>query len=172
MPKKRKRKATKQQLKNLAKGRAKRAANIRKRKRRKPKTRTITKTIYKRRPMAKRRRTTNLTGGSGDVNPQLYSAKAVTTVADQPYTQAFLTPISRLPKSGTRVAVMEILKVYCWLYSKAAIAAAGETAISVNMMFGTKDYGITEVFPMEPTMFASAEIREYGAFTALGNLLI
>lgn len=172
MPKKRKRKATKQQLKNLAKGRAKRAANIKKRKRSKPKTKTITKVIYKKRPMAKRRRTStnNLTGGSGDVNPQLYSGTISTTVADQPITNAMLAPISRLPKTGGRVAVMEILKIWAWLYPNAAIANVAETAWSISLNFGTKDHGIIEAFPNDAQSFAHFEYRQYGAFTAGGTL--
>lgn len=173
--KKKKRKCSAAQLAALAKGRAKRRRLIGKKrtKKRKIVKKPFTIQAKKTRKMTKRRRTaTNLTGGSGDVNPQLYSGTISTTTQDVALTSAFLTPISRLPKTGTRAAVMEILRIYVWIFDKAAIAAAGETAAAITMSFGTKDFATVLTAPSEASIFAQAELRRYGAFTALGIFIL
>jgi hypothetical protein len=116
----------------------------------------------------KRRRTTDgsLTGGTGDVNPQLFSGFAATTVADTPHTTAFITPISRLPKSGGKATVMEVLKVYTWI-APLATGAAAETIQVYTAAFGTKDYGnTTNAYADNPTLFAYHQYQLNGAFTA------
>ena len=160
-----KRKCTPQQLKNLAKGRRIRARNL-KRKRKTTKKRTPPK---KRRTMKRRRVSNDLTGGTGDVNPQLFSGKIATAVADTPITSAYITPISRLPKTGARATVMEILKVFVWFRYTPAIANVAETYVTELLNFGTKDHGVTWAETSEPSTFAAAQLVLSGAFTAGGT---
>lgn len=158
-----KRTATAKQLRALAKGRKIRKSNIRRGKRKGNPRRYI-----RRRPM-KRRRTDTLTGGSGDVNPQLFSGKITTIANDTPISNAYLNPISRLPKTGTKVAVMEVLKVYVWL-PDTLVTGAVETTYMATINFGTKDFGTSNLVRAgEPTVFALLTVLRNGAFTVGGT---
>lgn len=156
-----KKKCSPAQLRALKKGRLTRKRKLReKKKKNKPK---------KKRKMTKRRRTnTSLTGGTGDINPQLWSGIAKMSVVNQPATSGFITPISRLPKSGNRVTVMEILKIYVWM-APTNIVAAGETYQNIHINFGTKDRGIAASTADEPSIFAYLRKNYLGAFTAGGS---
>jgi len=59
----------------------------------------------------KRARADSLTGGTKDVNPQIYSFTIAQTVADTAQQQAFPVPIPRYPGSSSRAVVMEIIRV-------------------------------------------------------------
>lgn len=174
-----KRKATRKQLKNLARGRKIRAANIRKGKRKTTTKRRKTipkkrKTIPKKRKMAKRRRTGSvgssfdLTGGSGDINPQFFSGKTHTVVADQAITYEFQTPISRLPKTGQRIPVMEVLKIFSYITPKSVMAVA-QTSFAISQTFGTHDFGTTDTPPYDPKVMVKFEMHSAGAFTPGGS---
>ena len=62
--------------------------------------------------MAKRRRMgDSLTGGSGDVNPQTMQFVLNPALTGGVQEWDIVTPYSRLPRSGNKVTIMEILKI-------------------------------------------------------------
>jgi len=183
MPKKsrkRKRKPTAKQLRALARGRAIRARKLRRKLPRKVPKKFIGKTLRdpttgeryeivpkKRRVMAKRRRVSGdrLTGGTQDVNPQLFSGMTKQIVINQAITPAFITPISRLPKSGGRTTVMELLKVWAYLPEE-IIGNVDETIKTSIFNVCTKDYGTVCAGAEEPTVLLGVAKNSQGSFTA------
>jgi len=94
--------------------------------------------------MAKRPRGDRLTGGSGDVKPQLFALNLQTqSAADTSFSTAFQTPVPRIGPSANKATIMEVLKVYfsiqggdathdAWCYlATAAIQAAGVSTLTV-----------------------------------------
>jgi hypothetical protein len=77
--------------------------------------------------MSKRRRgpSDNITGGTGDYNPQYYTMSLLQTAADTSTTAAFPLPVPRFQGSGRsdRSTIMEILKVYFIWDDFTAVAA-------------------------------------------------
>lgn len=165
---KKKRKVTKKQLQALAAGRAKRKRNLKRRN-----STSNIKTKKRRKTYRRRNSTTNmksLTGGTGDVNPQLFSGDNIMAVANAQRTVAFITPISRLPKFGTRATVMEILKIYVYI-AEEIMGVAVETIKECTVGFTTKDFATTPFNASEPTCFAYFVKDIIGAFTALGSYM-
>ena len=151
------------QLRALKKGRLARKRKLRAKKKNNPKKK---RKVTKKKPMKRRRSTVNdLTGGSGDVNPQLFSGEGRTTAINTPHTSAFATPVSRLPKHGNRVAVMEILKI--WVYpAPFTVTAVGEGYYNIWVNFGTKDFGATAATAKEASLFAYLRRNYKHAWTA------
>jgi len=176
--KKLKRKATKEQLRNLAKGRAIRKRNLlKKRRKRKPtkeqlrnlaKGRAIRKSNLKRK-MTKRRRTESLTGGTGDVNPQYMHGHVTMATTDTPHTMSFAVPIVRLPQGG-RVTIVEVLKIF-WQPAPWMLNTALQVRQIQYIAFSTVSFGnaLRAEFN-EANVFAYMKIEHEGAFTALGSM--
>jgi len=161
--KKRKRKPlTQKQLKALERGRAIRRKQLHKHyKRKNPNPKR-----YKR-PLMKRRKLTNdLTGGTGDVNPQYYSGEVRMAVANTTLTFGFITPHSKLPRQGNKVTVMEVLKLYLWFPTE-AINNAAETHQRAGITMSTKDFAAVYATSSEPTVIAKLMWTGWSAFTAL-----
>jgi len=112
--------------------------------------------------MAKRPRGDRLTGGSGDVKPQLFALNLQTqSAADTSFSTAFNTPVPRITPSASKATIMEILKVYftvqggdaahaAWCYLSTAsvqdagvntlTAANGAAALSDPRVFAFMNY--------------------------------
>lgn len=163
-----KRKCSPAQLKALAKGRAARLKSIKARNTKRRKT-----TKGPKRKRKRRRRTTvmssfTLTGGTGDVNPQFFSAQIAQVSNDSTVTNAYHSPVNRLAVKGNKKAVMEVLKIYC-NFSPSVTAVTGVNTRRQVLIFGTRDYGTTAVTLAEPTSFGFAEYDWINAFTAGGS---
>jgi len=89
--------------------------------------------------MAKRARRDILTGGSGDVNPELFRCQLPANNATVTSTQ-FPLPIQRLNNRG-RAMVMELLKVIYTLPSAVSTDAVNE----INICLSTSDRGAATV---------------------------
>lgn len=177
--KKRKRKCTAKQLKNLAKGRAIRKKNLAKKHHNPSKKRKYTTNRRKKAKPISKRRTSKprqdltmakvLTGGTGDVNPQLYSGIVQLLAANTPRTIGFLNPVPKaiFGKQG-RATVMEVLKIFVNFDSYEAMVAA-ITLKDRSMTFTTRDFGAVPVDFEEPSCFAFFHDSCQGAFTALGS---
>lgn len=116
-----KRKCSKKQLAALARGRKKRKANLRRKRpyKRRKSTRRLKSPTKKKRKLKRRNSTgsMHLTGGSGDVNPQFISGLAQFLGQTPPYSklvqyQTIPNPVSKLPRKGAKVTVLEVLKIY------------------------------------------------------------
>lgn len=167
MVKKKKRKATKKQLKALAKGRAKRARNL-KNKQKKARTKVVTK---KRKPMAKRRRTNygnTLTGGTADVNPQFYHGKVTQSGNDTTTSTAFIVPVPRFGTTANKSVVVEILKVFSEMTLFDVVGAAAETVKTMSWYMSTKFHDDTPIYAESADVFCWDLETSFGAFTALG----
>lgn len=107
--------------------------------------------------MYKRRRVSeSLTGGTGDVNPQILSAN-LTCTAGNSVTTTIPIPIQRLPSGGAgRAQVMEVLKV---LFMP---TLSNETDASVDVVLSTKNFGTTQANNYDPAVF-----QRFGYFTKL-----
>ena len=101
-----KRRATKKQLRNLAKGRAIRKRNLLKKRRQ-------TRRQKPKRKMAKRRRTNgSLTGGTHDINPQILTITWEQVAADSTQNTTVNNPVAKgLFAQRNNATLMEILKV-------------------------------------------------------------
>jgi len=185
MPKRKlKRKPTKEQLRNLAKGRAIRKRNLlkEKRKTRRPKrkrkrkpTKEQLRNLAKGRAirksnMTKRRRTNgSLTGGTGDVNPQIltmsWDHEAGATLKDL----QFHSPVAKgLFAKANHATVMEVLKVWFHLplYKIVTVAA---TIDFRRCCVATQDMSGVIADGRLASVYAMAEQYNEHAFTAAGS---
>lgn len=121
--------------------------------------------------MAKRRRLTNdLTGGTMDVNPQMYTAHLIMSTADEPKTGTIMLPLCRVgPTTQNKSIVIEILKVYCLLSPFADLDSAAELRKEMTCALSTIDHGITVCGMHHSDCFAYFTKFLHGAFTALGT---
>ncbi|GAG75379.1 unnamed protein product, partial [marine sediment metagenome] len=144
------------------------------------------KRTYKKRakPIRKRAKTTRkgpkrryyqtnmiqLTGGSGDVNPQWYAAELLQSGTNAVTTKEFANPVARgiFAKSG-KATVMEILQIYVEMPPFDAIAAAAETQDTRMINLGTKNHGTVAVNLAEPSVFFHESHTRLGAFTEAGT---
>lgn len=120
----------------------------------------------------KRARTSSgdLTGGTGDVNPQLLSDSITQSAADTTTTQQAVLPIQRISANAPQQAiVMEVLKIYVQMPSFGAIAAVAETTDTMNLVFSTRNTGTTNQSLSDPAVFAVIRTVRQGAFTAAGT---
>lgn len=115
--------------------------------------------------MPKRKGSSGITGGTGDVNPQWF---LITTIAGASgtYADASTTlPRERLPY-GNKSQVMEVLKVHFFLDPALTLTA---TAISVftslRQYLLTKSFGTTE--PTAPSM--GGQVIAFRHFSAIGT---
>lgn len=159
-----KRKATKKQLRNLAKGRAIRKRNLLKKRKRKRRTKP-------KRKMAKRRRTGDtLTGGSRDVNPQFMNMFVAQTIANTIVEGCFNTPVVRIPGPGGRVTIMELLKVY-WMAHTWVPAVAGLINQQQYMSISSVPQGTLNMPEYsEPNVICQSMLMQSTAFTAGGTV--
>lgn len=91
--------------------------------------------------MSKRKAAGDLTGGSGDVNPQWFNLSTVQASADANTTTAFALPVQRLNNKTGKSLVMEILRI-CWdlpLYEPPAAST-----FSSYGFLSTKDPGLPQ----------------------------
>lgn len=109
-----------------------------------------------------------LTGGTGDVNPQLLSFSAAQSGADTTTTTTQALPIQRLPTGG-RSQVLEVLKVFAHVPVFGAVASATEAADSVSVFLSTSSFGTTAITYSEPRVFWASIRAMEGAFTAAGT---
>lgn len=115
----------------------------------------------------KRGRGDQLTGGTGDVSPQLLSEILNMTVANTFVETTIPLPQNRFNLKKGRSIVVEVLKVYFTLPAKDNNHAAGGDISVAQAQIGTVTIGAYQ--PGNTRVFAFAE-REYrGAFTALGS---
>lgn len=119
--------------------------------------------------MAKRARGNgDLTGGSGDINPQYFTLPQNLLSAANTYTEGTIpTPIPRNRVSGGKATVMEILKVYFNLPEADANSAAGGSVIQAQAQLTTRS--LTAMSQGNPAVFAHCEKMMRGAFTAAGS---
>jgi hypothetical protein len=121
--------------------------------------------------MSKRQRSDVLTGGSGDVNPQIWHLIAYASAPATLTETAFSTPIARLSKSGNRITIMELLKVAWISGANPVIAAAGETAATHYCDIITRTNPGGTPGPGTPGWIDGVHYERSGAFTAAGTYL-
>lgn len=92
-------------------------------------------------PYYSSRKASTLTGGTGDVNPQLLRQLCSVSAAAAGVTTTVAMPVQRLPQSG-RAQVMEVLKVYITADTSALL---GSTTLmkQLRFMLLTKNPGST-----------------------------
>lgn len=113
----------------------------------------------------------NLTGGTGDVNPQWFKFKVTQTAADVNTQLQVTLPVTRTPTSS-KVTIMEVLKVRATSTAGNWMPAA---AIQyVNIAFGSSNLGTgagNEVFPDNPHVFAYLHAESVATASALNQTL-
>jgi len=119
--------------------------------------------------MAKRRRTGDqLTGGTGDVSPQLLSGLVLQTAADTTTTATIALPVNRIPGSDKDVTIIELLKIWCD-FPQLIGTAVGEVGYNLGVFFTTTSFGTTATTFNDPAVLALIQIQKRGAFTAAGT---
>jgi len=104
-----------------------------------------------------------LTGGTGDVKPEVMSFKCTQSAADTTTSIQQTLPIMRnfSSQNRSRAQVIEVLKVFFWVDNSSVISSA------VSVYLSTKNFAATATNFGEPTVFAAAQYREL--FTTSGE---
>lgn len=110
-----------------------------------------------------------LTGGTRDVNGQLFKMTVSQTAANTNTEGEFPIPIQRLQGANGRSQVMEILKFYVSRGVIEAQAAVGEVQKRVSQSVTTKSFGTSTVSVVEPSALLYCNFKNTGAFTAGGT---
>lgn len=100
--------------------------------------------------MSKRKRGDSLTGGTGDISPQLMSTSFTQSGADATTTTQFVLPQERLA-SSTHPSIIEVLKVF---YSFGNFNNQVETDNDVRLTLSTKSFGTTATSFENPSIFS------------------
>lgn len=109
-----------------------------------------------------------LTGGTGDVSPQLWNLGALTLSAANTFTEDEIpVPVTRYNSSRTRATVMEVLKVFISMPDTDANNSAGGSVIHASVNLSTKS--LNGNTPQSSSVFAFAQRANRGAFTAAGT---
>lgn len=115
----------------------------------------------------KRGRGSELTGGTGDVSPQLLTMNVVMTAANTLTTAEIPLPINRFKEKSGRVVAVEALKVFFDLSEADANPAAGGSVLQISANLATASVGSTG--STDPRVFAFTQKNIRGAFTAAGT---
>lgn len=94
-----------------------------------------------------------LTGGTGDVSPQLYSMTVIQAQANTFVEQAFPNPVPRYSSSKDKAIVLEALKAYFYLPKLNALDIGNEAVFAQLSTISLTGYS-----PGGPTVFAAAEL--------------
>lgn len=116
--------------------------------------------------MAKRRVDT-LTGGTGDVSPQILTASITLTAANTFTEGTIALPQNRFQTRPDKAVVIEVLKIYWYMPDFDANPAAGGTILLARAQIGTAS-NTTIQFGNPKNLFA-VEKSLQGAFTAAGT---
>lgn len=94
-----------------------------------------------------------LTGGTGDVNPQWLTIRSNAVLGTSFTTTAVPTPINKFPEGSGRVVIMEILK--CFFYPGQLIGANSDD--NLQMYLTTKNFSTTvpSLAQAEPSIIAA-----------------
>ena len=112
----------------------------------------------------------DLTGGTGDVNPQLLSDSITQSAADTTTTQQVVLPIQRIAANAPSTAiVMEVLKIWVQNAAFGDVGNVAETSKSQNLVFSTRNTGTTNQSLADPAVFAVIRTTQQGAWTAAGS---
>lgn len=110
-----------------------------------------------------------LTGGSGDVNPQLLRGQVVQTGADTTTTGTFALPITRIPGSGKMVTIVEFLSMTFDFISMGSIASVAELIDTQTVGVFTQNVGGNVVAYDDAACICMRSFTLQGAFTAAGT---
>jgi len=92
----------------------------------------------------KRARGESLTGGTGDVNPQIYNLTIVQPIPDGTGISTFPVPVYRFPLKRDRAMVMEVLRVQWIVENLASVANANSV---VGLISTSTPAGIQHLTP-------------------------
>lgn len=121
--------------------------------------------------MAKRSRNDTLTGGTGDVNPQILTTRVTESAADTTTTLQIALPIPQIPVGG-KATIFELLRVYMNFGTAFSGTGVAETEFERLVSISTKNFGTTVVANNDPTVFLRYDQAKRGAFTAAGTYFI
>lgn len=109
----------------------------------------------------------DLTGGSGDVSPQLLTATVTMSAANTLTEVSIPTPVTRIATRKGRAMVIECLKIFMDLGVKDNnYAAGGESSVITAILAVTTTIGL----PNASSLILALINKEYrGAFTAAGS---
>jgi len=110
----------------------------------------------RRRPRRGNNNNNQLTGGTGDVNPQYQSATLSQSAADATTSSQITLAIDRLKLGGNRIGVVEVLSVsFDW---RTPITAASVSNLTAALT--TKSFGTTKIQYSEPTIIAYHHVSQ------------
>lgn len=108
--------------------------------------------------MSKRRSDGSLTGGTGDVNPQLLSFGGLQSDNDLTTTFKINLPVTRIPQ-GNKVTILEVLKVYWFMDEVSLVATTQIPYRSITAMLSTSNHGTV------PSEFSQADVFASSNYT-------
>lgn len=111
-----------------------------------------------------------LTGGTGDVSPQIMTTVILNLTAANTFTETNIPlPINRFPESSGKVVIMEILKVWFFTSELDANNAAGGSVALTSIRLSTAS--LTTINQADARVIATQEKNWRGAFSAGGTSL-
>ena len=120
--------------------------------------------------MPPKRKVDELTGGTGDVNPQFLSHTLSAASAGTTETVSLVAPISRYPAlERGQSTILEILKVWFDFPKAPFIANVAESSVEIFASIGTVNAGGTQVKLNDPRVIAYQGRARRGAFSAGGT---
>lgn len=130
--------------------------------------------LFKGMPFTKRRTyrrsyRDRLTGGTRDVNPQLFNGIYEQDTADTTVTKTINLPVNPVSQAGRASTVIEILKVIWHIKPLPFISDAAQQADTHWGALTTRDHGATALEGGESDIISFCEFAQKGAFTALGT---
>lgn len=113
-----------------------------------------------------------LTGGTGDVKPQIWTLPALTQETLNTFEEISVpTPVSRLNNrsNGSKATVMEVLKVWANLPNFDADLAATYSRRNSQLQLSTSSLDNTGIFPLSPKVFAFFSRTQMGKAAVGGS---
>lgn len=109
-----------------------------------------------------------ITGGTGDVNPQILTTPIVNQTAANAFTEAaFPLPINRFPETSGKVVVLELLKVWFFMSEADSVNSAGGNNVILTVRMSTAS--LPAINANDPRVIATQEKVWRGSFTAGGT---
>lgn len=110
-----------------------------------------------------------LTGGTGDVSPQILTSPVLNLTAANAFTETRVDlPVNRFPESNGKVVIIEVLKVWFFMSEADSNPIAGGNLTLAAARISTAS-NTAAIALSDSRTFASQEKNYRGAFTAGGS---
>lgn len=111
-----------------------------------------------------------LTGGTGDVNPQWFNIVSQVAITTSFATTTVPTPINKFPEQSGKVVIMEILKIF--FYFPVTLSAIATTFLrGYRIYLGTRNFATTEPSVSDGSVLTSVRRNFFPSGTPANELV-